>query len=160
LSSFPGWSAFNHEAWKKKQAEKKSADIPTLYDWVKRGDKLPSKKLAAVPTPRAGTPMYPVFEALLRTSGLSPYRTEFQFYYPARLWRFDFAWPDNPENLVALECDGGAFVPDGGRHNRGAGFLADMERSNAAVLLGWRVLRYPPAKLNEAIPELQQILAG
>lgn len=57
-------------------------------------------------------------------------------YRRARMWRFDFAWPDR---MLACEVEGGTWA--GGRHTRGAGFQADCDKLNAAVLLGWRVLR-------------------
>ena len=53
-----------------------------------------------------------------------------------RDWRFDFAWPDQ---MVALEMDGGGFV--GGGHNRGAGMRNDCEKLSTAVAMGWSVLR-------------------
>lgn len=61
---------------------------------------------------------------------------EYRFAYPRR-WRFDFAWPDA---LVAVELEGGHFVS--GRHSRGVGFRQDCDKYNAAVLAGWRVLRF------------------
>lgn len=65
---------------------------------------------------------------------LNPTR-EFHFH-PERRWRWDFCWPDR---LLALEIEGGVFT--GGRHGRGAGIVKDIEKSNAAALLGWRTLR-------------------
>ena len=53
-----------------------------------------------------------------------------------RDFRFDFAWPDDK---LAVEVDGGTF--SGGRHTRGAGYAADAEKLNEAVLRGWKVLR-------------------
>ena len=61
-----------------------------------------------------------------------------------RRWRFDFAWPDR---MLAVEIDGGAF--SGGRHTRGAGFSEDCRKLNAATLLGWRVLRFTGADLDD-----------
>lgn len=57
-------------------------------------------------------------------------------FHPTRKWRFDLAWPDS---MVALEIEGAVWVQ--GRHTRGSGFAKDMEKYNAAALLGWRVLR-------------------
>jgi hypothetical protein len=67
--------------------------------------------------------------------------TEYRFH-PTRKWRFDWAWPDR---MVALEIEGGAWT--GGRHTRGKGFVADMEKYNAAALAGWRVLRVTPQQV-------------
>lgn len=58
-------------------------------------------------------------------------------FAPPRRWRFDRAWPSE---MVAVELEGGVWTA--GRHTRGAGFLGDLEKLNAAVVLGWRVLRY------------------
>ena len=58
-------------------------------------------------------------------------------FHPVRRWRFDLAWP---ALLLAVEVDGGTWVS--GRHTRGAGYERDCEKLNAAVLLGWRVLRF------------------
>lgn len=59
-------------------------------------------------------------------------------FHPTRKWRFDLAVP---RHLVALEVDGGLFLPGGGRHNRPRGYVNDMEKLNAAAVLGWRVIR-------------------
>lgn len=53
-----------------------------------------------------------------------------------RKWRFDYA---DVENLIAWEIEGGVWVQ--GRHTRGKGFIADMEKYNCAAMLGWRVVR-------------------
>lgn len=66
---------------------------------------------------------------------------EFKFH-DVRKWRADFAIPSK---LLLIEIDGGIF--SGGRHTRGAGFLADCEKLNAAAMLGYRVLRYSPTQL-------------
>jgi hypothetical protein len=58
---------------------------------------------------------------------------ELQFH-DTRKWRFDLSWP---EYGVALEVEG----LGGGRHQRTAGFLADIDKYNEAALLRWTVLR-------------------
>lgn len=74
----------------------------------------------------------------------SPY-CEYQFAHPRR-WRFDFAWPGY---RVALEVEGAVWTR--GRHTRGSGFLADIEKYNAACMHGWRVLRCTPSTIAEGM---------
>lgn len=69
---------------------------------------------------------------------------EFRFAAPERQWRFDFCWP---LSLVAVEIDGGIFMH--GRHTRGKAFSEDCEKMNAAVIRGWRVLRFTTLMLKE-----------
>lgn len=64
------------------------------------------------------------------------YEREYRFH-PSRRWRFDFALHDH---RIAIECEGGHW--SGGRHVRGDGFENDCEKYNAAVVAGWRVLRF------------------
>jgi len=59
-----------------------------------------------------------------------------------RRWAFDFAWP---EFMLACEVDGGTW--SGGRHTRGAGYAADCEKMNEALILGWRVIRVTGAHI-------------
>ena len=79
-----------------------------------------------------------MLQAKLDAAGLTGWQTEFRFH-PVRRWRFDFA---HPEKRVAVEIEGGVFIR--GRHNRPSGFIADCEKYNEAVKLGWRVLRVVP----------------
>ena len=65
-------------------------------------------------------------------------------FYPGRRWRIDFAIVDLK---IGIEIEGGVF--SGGRHTRGAGFVADIEKYNAAATLGWVILRFTPQDLNK-----------
>lgn len=67
--------------------------------------------------------------------------SEHQFHSD-RQWRFDFAFL---EERVALEVEGGIWVSGG--HSRGSGVKKDIEKYNAAAVLGWRVLRVQPQEL-------------
>jgi very-short-patch-repair endonuclease len=75
----------------------------------------------------------------LRAAGLPEPVREYRFH-PSRRWRFDFVWP---AAMLAVEVEGGSWIH--GRHVRGRGFEADCAKYNAAVLLGWRVLRFTTA---------------
>ena len=72
-----------------------------------------------------------------RELGLEP--TLEHRFAPPRHWRFDIAFL---EPRIAIELEGGAWTR--GRHTRGSGFIADMEKYNAATLHGWRLLRFTP----------------
>lgn len=61
--------------------------------------------------------------------------TEHRFA-PPRRWRVDFA---HLGARVAIECEGGVY--SGGRHVRGAGFEADVEKYNALAAAGWILFR-------------------
>ena len=57
-----------------------------------------------------------------------------------RRWKFDFAWPGAS---VALEIEGGHWI---GGHG-GTRFERDLEKYNAAVGAGWRVIRVTPRQI-------------
>jgi len=80
-------------------------------------------------------------ELLLRANGI-PFKREYRFHN-VRKWRFDFALTDW---WIAIEVEGGIFTK--GRHTRGSGFTSDLLKYNAAVTLGWLVLRYTTAQVN------------
>lgn len=65
-----------------------------------------------------------------------------------RRWRFDLAWPDR---MLAVEVDGGTWT--GGRHTSGTGYERDAEKLNAAVLAGWRVLRFTTGMVRQGAAE-------
>jgi hypothetical protein len=50
--------------------------------------------------------------------------------------------------MLAVEVEGGSWIA--GRHVRGRGFEADCEKYNQAVLLGWRVLRFTSAMVEDS----------
>lgn len=76
------------------------------------------------------------------------------FAMPARRWRFDFAWV---QEKLAVEIDGGAFI--GGAHNRGSGQAKDYEKQNAAVSLGWRVLRFNTDSMKRPVEVVEFVAA-
>ena len=66
---------------------------------------------------------------------------EYRFHHERR-WRSDFA---HVGARMLIEIEGGIWV--NGRHNRAAGFNADLEKYLAAGLAGWRVFRFGPDQI-------------
>ncbi len=91
----------------------------------------------------------------MKAVGLSPER-EYLFARP-RKWRADFAFPDSK---LLIEFEGGVFVE--GRHTRGAGFVADCEKYNAAAVLGFTVLRFTDKHVRQgtALATIEKALDG
>lgn len=90
----------------------------------------------------------------LRELKAPPWETEVTFC-PGRRWRFDFVF--RPQ-MLAVEIEGGTWIK--GRHTTGSGFAADCLKSNRAVILGWRVLRYTADRVNDwsAAAEVVELL--
>ena len=87
-----------------------------------------------------------LFLSVARSFGITGIEREHIFASEIRRrWRFDFALP---KHKIGIEIEGGAW--SNGRHTRGAGFIADLEKYNAAVVLGWRVLRFTPQQIKQA----------
>lgn len=63
-----------------------------------------------------------------------------------RRWRFDFVLSPDIVKL-AIELEGGIWSR--GRHSRGKGYLADMNKYNAAMEQGWTILRYTTNHLED-----------
>ena len=82
-------------------------------------------------------------ELLLKSEGIE-FETEVRFH-PVRRWRFDFV----VKKRVAIEVEGGLFTQ--GRHTRGKGYIGDMQKYNAAMIGGWRILRYGTAQINNNV---------
>ena len=57
-------------------------------------------------------------------------------FAPPRRWRFDYA---HIATRIAVEINGGVWSQ--GRHNRGRGYLNDLDKLNAAQASGWRVFQ-------------------
>jgi very-short-patch-repair endonuclease len=95
---------------------------------------------------------YPLFlHSITDVTGFSPIE-EYRFH-PKRRWRFDLAIP---ELKIAVEIEGGTWIQ--GRHTRAKGYQRDMEKYNAAQMLGWKVFRYAPQQLDECIADMQKLL--
>jgi hypothetical protein len=96
----------------------------------------PRKRPAKLTKPQDATTA--LFLAVLAAVGLPRPIPEFRFARP-RKWAFDFAFP---EQKIAIEVEGGIWTR--GRHTRGSGYAADMEKYNRANQLGWRLYRTTP----------------
>ena len=104
--------------------------------------------------PRARSEWEERFALQLRLAKIE-YLREFQFAKP-RKWRADF-YIINAQEFTLVEIEGGAW--SNGRHTRGRGYIADCEKYNNAVILGYKVLRGTPehvksGKLLEWLKEL------
>lgn len=103
--------------------------------------------------PQPLSPGEETFALHCQAHNLTPVREH--CFHPKRKWRFDFCWP---EKMLAVEIEGG--IRRNGRHNRGVGYEGDLYKYNAAVNLGWRVLRYSTAMVRSghAIDEVRAML--
>jgi hypothetical protein len=96
------------------------------------------------------TPKVPAIEQQIAAAGLPVPEREVRFH-PVRMWRFDLAWPTPLQIAFEIEgmvygrmvetADGKRVRVAGGRHATGTGIEADIEKYNAAALLGWLVIR-------------------
>lgn len=64
------------------------------------------------------------------------FEQEFEFHQ-VRKWRADFHLVGKK---ILVEVEGGIW--SGGRHIRGKGYLGDMEKYNAATMMGFQVIRF------------------
>jgi very-short-patch-repair endonuclease len=72
------------------------------------------------------------------------------------MWKADFAWP--AQKLI-VECEGGIWKRGGGGHSHPLGIERDIEKYNAATLLGWRILRLTDKMLaKKRLGETAQLL--
>jgi very-short-patch-repair endonuclease len=89
------------------------------------------------------------FSLLWRALDGPPLTPEHRFH-AGRKWRSDFA---HIESRTLIEIEGGIYLAGGGRHNRGAGFVADTEKYLEATLAGWNVIRLTDAQITGPIIE-------
>ncbi|KWQ05257.1 hypothetical protein SE27_08295 [Acinetobacter harbinensis] len=84
------------------------------------------------------------------------FEQEFKFH-PKRKWRADFHLV---EKMILVEVEGGIW--SGGRHTRGKGYLGDMEKYNAATVMGYRVIRFSTEQVISglAIQQIEGVIKG
>jgi very-short-patch-repair endonuclease len=94
-------------------------------------------------------------ELSLKSAKITGFVREFRFH-PVRKWRLDFAWVDLS---IGVEVEGGIWLPKSG-HNTGVGITRDIDKGNALVLLGWKVLRVTEKmiKTGQAIDLIEAVL--
>jgi very-short-patch-repair endonuclease len=73
------------------------------------------------------------------------FEQEYKFH-PKRQWRADFHITGTK---ILVEVEGGIWT--GGRHTRGKGFIHDMEKYNAATVLGYQVLRFSTEQVKSGL---------
>ena len=56
--------------------------------------------------------------------------------------------------MILVEVEGGIW--SGGRHTRGKGYLGDMEKYNAATVMGYRLIRFSTEQVKSGLA-IQQI---
>lgn len=97
-----------------------------------------------------------LFEFHLKAAKVPGWIREHRFHTERR-WRFDFAWPSRK---IGVEIEGLSSVGKGGRHQRISGYRKDLEKYNAAVLAGWRVLRFTSDQVSkgEALAQLLELM--
>lgn len=129
------------------------------FDQMAREEQTAATKAIVAAAPPANTEDGPaLLMHQLAERGLTGFTREFRFH-PHRKWELDVACPSR---LIAIEINGGVHkanrnaracpkckeVPQG-RHNRTRGYLNDLEKINAAQLLGWIVLQFTPAQVRQ-----------
>lgn len=84
------------------------------------------------------------------------FEQEYKFH-PDRKWRADFFITGTN---ILIEVEGGIW--SGGRHTRGKGFIADMEKYNAAAVMGFKVLRFDTQQVESglAIKQIENLVRG
>ncbi len=82
------------------------------------------------------------------------FEQEFEFH-PKRKWRADFHLVGKK---ILVEVEGGIWSR--GRHTRGKGYIGDMEKYNAATMMGFQVIRFSTdqVKLGHAIQQIEKMV--
>lgn len=82
------------------------------------------------------------------------FEQEFKFH-PDRKWKADFHLIDKK---ILVEVEGGIW--SGGRHTRGKGYLGDLEKYNAATMMGFQVIRFSTdqVKSGHAIRQIEKMV--
>ena len=112
-----------------------SISVSEYKKLIKAQPKAKAKRATKVKTERVVSEGEATLAQHLKAHGVS-FEQEFKFH-PDRKWRADFHIVGH---MLLVEVEGGIW--SGGRHTRAKGYIGDMEKYNAAVGLGYRVLRF------------------
>lgn len=95
------------------------------------------------------------FKSQLVARRLPPFEQQLRFAkHVGRQWRFDFSWQPF---MVAVEIDGlvvrriGGQMVCMGAHATAQGIRDDMDKHNAAIMLGWSVLRFEATHIRDGV---------
>ena len=102
---------------------------------------------SAAPAEMAAAPVNALamrFEALWQRWNGPQLEREYKFS-AARRWSADYC---HTASRTIIELEGGIY--SAGRHTRAAGFLGDIEKYNAAAMLGYTVLRLGTGQVDDA----------
>lgn len=82
------------------------------------------------------------------------FEQEFKFH-PERKWKADFHLVGKK---ILVEVEGGIW--SGGRHTRGKGYIGDIEKYNAATMMGYQVIRFSTdqVKSGHAIQQIEKMV--
>ena len=124
------------------------AEYQKLYS-VRTKKKSNSKRSTRVKTHQGESIGESTLANQLRVLKIS-FEQEYKFH-PKRKWRADFHIIGKK---ILVEVEGGVW--SGGRHTRGKGYISDMEKYNAAVVMGYQVLRFSTEQVKSGLA-VQQI---
>lgn len=96
------------------------------------------------------------FRTLLELHAIDAWVQEYKFH-PTRRWRFDFAWP---KYKIAVELQGGVYLRRRSGHSSRSGIQADIDKGNAATVLGWSVLQFTTVDLRKKPVHCVELLQG
>lgn len=116
-----------------------------------------SKNARKSKSPRRGKQIVSEGESLLVIQ-LKALRIEFERefrFHPKRKWKADFFLIGKK---ILIEVEGGIW--SGGRHTRGKGYIDDMEKYNAATMMGYQVIRFSTeqVKSGAAIEQIEKMV--
>lgn len=124
------------------------AEYQKLYG-VRSKKESNSKRSTRVKTQRVESIGESILANQLRVLKIS-FEQEYKFH-PNRKWRADFHIMGKK---ILVEVEGGIW--SAGRHTRGKGYIGDMEKYNAAVVMGFQVLRFSTEQVKSGLA-VQQI---